>query len=363
MGNVDVALKLAPYADYLVASEEMTNGRQWDDEAVIRAAGVDGATGADLGRAVADNQDGADFWKRRTYSVIDLRKMGAVEQALASFSDAVLAAGRGSLSQLGRARARTIHFGLLSPDEDAALFDVGDLIAHLEGVPAAVTTAGNALYEAVRQATVTVVSGPLSQPATGLAIIFPASADGFPFEYSPFAAVPEWSDALDEYYAAGPQPKFASTSAAITLVQGGALSWADLADGTQASVVTAESWGGVLAPDGRVHFLFQSPGVLGSGSAATVAGSWDFSYFKLSDEATSLDATTHLSPVPEGLRASVPLIYQDPTGKQWRGARRVPRSSPMARWPTSTCSAPTPRGRPPTSCRHRARSWRRSSTR
>ena len=211
MGNVDVALKLAPYADYLVASEEMTNGRQWNDEAVIRAAAVPGATGADLGRAVADNQDGADFWKRRTYSVLDLRKMGAVEQALASFSNALLDAGRGALSQLGRARARTIHFGLLSPEEDAALFDVGDLIAHLEGVPPGVTTAGNALYEAVRQATVTVVSGPLSQPATGLAIIFPDRPDGFPFDYAPFAAVPEWSDVLDEYYAAGPQPAFAST--------------------------------------------------------------------------------------------------------------------------------------------------------
>jgi type II secretory pathway pseudopilin PulG len=321
MANVDVALKLAPFADYLVASEALTNGRQWRDDAVVRTA-VDNAkaTGADLARAVAKNQSGPLAARAGTMSVVDLHKVGGVKQALAAFSKAILAGGFPALGSLGRARSASLDFGFVSTEADAGLYDVGDLVAHLRGVPAPVTTAGNALYQAVKQATVTIVNGPLAKPATGLSIIFPPTKDGFGVDYKTFAAVTGWADVLAAFYGTTVVPKFQSQAATLGYSAQGVTASADLTADSAPGVVSAEMAAGMAQGDGSTRFFVHSPAAIDSGAANRVVGVWNYTYIQLSGSASRLDASTYLRPLAVGLRASIPLLYQTPTHAQIHGA-------------------------------------------
>ena len=202
MAHFDMAAKLAPYAKYLVASEEVTISRQWDDTAFIRAA-IDNpkATGPELGQAVvAAMERTADDYPERTMATIDLSRMGSVTQAVTSLGLALKKAITESAAPLGRAQTQTLHFGLKPDQPDAyALYDIGDLVADLQGMPAEVTTAANALWEAERLAVVNKGSGSAAQAMTGMSIYLPSKGEEHSAEYTAQAAVREWADALTAY--------------------------------------------------------------------------------------------------------------------------------------------------------------------
>ncbi len=339
MANFDTAVKLAPFSDYMVASEEITYGRQWNDTVFINAAiNNKNATGAELGKAIVDNQEAvSDFFDGRTYSTVDLRKISQVKQAVASFASAVTDTIEQTATPLGRARNETVHFGFISEDQDVGVYDIGDLAAHLtlQGVPAKVKTASNAMHQAVKQATVSVVNGPAAAQATGLSILFPSTPGEMPTDYDSFAASAEWANMLDAYYGNagdgdgggdgggggnGTAPSFLSPDATIELAEGGAIASADLVPGTEAGVVSADVLCGSLRPDGSVHLVFIAPAVIGAGSASTIAAGWDFSYVQLTDGEVTLDSTVALDPAPAGLRATIPVLYQGPDFDQLEAA-------------------------------------------
>ena len=81
--HLDLAAKLAPYANYMLASEEAIFYGSWDEAAFIGATRDPRATGRDLGRAVIERMKviaaGEERW---AMSTIDLKQMGQVTQAL-----------------------------------------------------------------------------------------------------------------------------------------------------------------------------------------------------------------------------------------------------------------------------------------
>jgi hypothetical protein len=320
-----MAAKLAPYVSYLVASEDLTIGRQWDDTAFIKAA-IDnlGAKGPELGKAVIDAMARtAPDYAERTMATIDLSHMGQVTQAVASFARAVKATIGDSSAALGRAQTQTLHFGRHPGEPDAySLYDIGDLVAHLQGVRPEVQTAANALWEATRQAVLSKGSGPSSTAMTGMSIYLPATSKDHSADYSGFAAVRDWADMLNAYTGGaapvdnGTAPDFESFK--IELLPAGVLATGRLLPGTQRYVTGGSLFSGAIQPNGDVHYLQVSPVTVGAGDPRAMVGTWDLRGAYVTDGTHVLEATMYLYPISGAITASIPMVYQAPDGSHTR---------------------------------------------
>ena len=133
MATVEMAVIAAPYARYLIASQDLEPGDGWDYAFLGElSAAVDGEA---AGRMIADTF--IDFYGRRfrqplTLSVVDLSRAGEVMAAM----DALMAAGSRDLASdgahtfgaLSKRRGRTKTFGGGSPrDAQCDMVDIADM--------------------------------------------------------------------------------------------------------------------------------------------------------------------------------------------------------------------------------------------
>ncbi|MCM2495493.1 peptidase C11 [Burkholderia glumae] len=113
MATVEVSTALSPYANYLLASEEIEPGSGWNWTSVISSAAQEART---FGKVVADSYILKQESEKKdgTLSLIDLQKIGAVQSALESWSDSVMAkasANDSSWSNIVWKRATSLGFG------------------------------------------------------------------------------------------------------------------------------------------------------------------------------------------------------------------------------------------------------------
>lgn len=200
MATYEVASVVAPYADYMLASQELEPGHGWDYRAL---AGVGGATPQEVGSALIDGyaaqarEQGAD--EAITLSLLDLSAMDSVTAAVQDLGTALGTPGAGP--DVGRARASTLAFGRdPNPELDSNLIDLGGLGANIAAEAGYDDTA---LRSAMGDLVVEQVTGVVTDQATGLAIYFPEYAPNFRQGYLFLEGVPAWGDALSAYYQAG----------------------------------------------------------------------------------------------------------------------------------------------------------------
>ncbi len=332
MATYDTAVSLAPVADWLVASEEVSLTNTYDYGAALRAiVGNPNATGEDMGRAFVDNSVDPQ-WPIGTTSLLDLSQMGRVQQAVDSLGRSLRDSMSSVVTELGRQRAQTLEFGI-DPDTGQNLgfsvVDLGDLTRRLSsGFPDAVQVARSAVFDAVAGTAVDVKSGPAAAAATGMSIYFPQSPQFYDSGYDALASGGAWREMVKAYFDAGGTPgpngtttpgtgpSFESAQATLQVTAEGVIALARLTADSAGSVIDARIIGGILQPDGSVHHVIINPAVIGAGDVLTVGGAWDFVYLTLSDGATTLEATTVLDAVPGALRVTIPLLYQAPDGLQ-----------------------------------------------
>lgn len=184
MGSAEIGSALAPYADYLFASEDVLIAPDFDYGFLRDLVDQDAET---AGRAIVDGYFDSyeKFWMRyggdinsiktytsadRTMSVIDLSKMDAVEQAVdALFSAAPSPADEGDFIKLARARSDALEFGLSS----GVHLDLVDLESLADAYSGIAPDQSAALKAAVSDAVVynrTNIDG-----ASGLSIYYPHS--------------------------------------------------------------------------------------------------------------------------------------------------------------------------------------------
>ncbi|ACR32639.1 clostripain-related cysteine peptidase [Burkholderia glumae] len=113
MATVEVATALSPYANYLLASEELEPGPGWNWTSVISSADSEART---FGKIVADSYIAKQETEKEngTLSLIDLQKIGAVQTALESWSDSIIAkasASDNSWANIVWKRATSLGFG------------------------------------------------------------------------------------------------------------------------------------------------------------------------------------------------------------------------------------------------------------
>lgn len=334
MATYDAAAQLAPYVEHLVASEEVTFGPQADMSGMLAmlTADPEGTTAADLGSElvrVTEDVDQVFSFPERTQSVIDLRKMRYVTQALDGFATAVEAELPDIAPELGRALSASPRFGAVGGGDPYPLFDLGALLVGLDNVSPEVAVAADSLYTAIEGAVVDVFNGELVEQATGMSIYFPPTADLYAERYPEIAGSSAWADMLQAYYSspadiadAGGSGELAFTSNDLTLDVDatGVLATATMAEGSEDLAVASMFNGGVTFTDGTTGYFFSMPAVIGAGAVSDVAQGWDFSYVQLTDaDGVALDAYTTVYQGTGGYTASIPVLYQTVEGTQFDG--------------------------------------------
>ncbi len=184
MATVETANLLAPYANYLVASEETEPGGGWDYTSWAQyLSDSPGASGADLGRVICDSFyekcASLDEEAMATLSVVDFSKLAPLVSAFDDISQD-LAANVDKpeyFAGISRGAARSESYGGDTPGEGYTnQVDLGHLVSNIADVlpDGSATTLLSALDDAV----VYQVNGENRQNATGLSLFFPMTVAG-----------------------------------------------------------------------------------------------------------------------------------------------------------------------------------------
>ncbi|QIG40855.1 hypothetical protein G5T42_16380 [Microbacterium sp. 4R-513] len=209
MATYEVASTLAPYADYLVASEEVEPGHGWNYESLGILADDPQTTAPDLADAIIEGfnaqaeqeETSADV----TLGLIDLGAIADLDAAMSDVADAFTADPGAYSPDLARAQQGVVSFGR-DADPEASFYqiDLGEFLDNLaanggDDLAAAAATARAALDASVLRHT----EGPARAGSTGMSIYFPPIEDYFYQSYRDLQDVPVWPATLSEFYRSG----------------------------------------------------------------------------------------------------------------------------------------------------------------
>ena len=181
MANYETARILAPFAEKMIASEELEPSGGWDWKKTLENL----SDPTEIAKGYAVKNADTDYY---TVSVIDLEKFGIVEGL---FSRVVEKIGRGEKNLIARAAYYAQGFGSSSGKGDA-----GDLY-YLCGV------ADYLDLEYDLSDCVTCFNGTARADAGGLSFYFPVGSQKYMEAYTNGVATPAYGDFLKKYFSSG----------------------------------------------------------------------------------------------------------------------------------------------------------------
>ena len=330
MSTYEVASVVAPYADFMLASQELVPGHGWDYESLGLLAQDPGSSPQELGSAFVEGfagqaqamGTGADI----TLSLLDLNGIETFQSAFGTLAQLIATSPSVYGQALASARRDLLGFGRNpDPDLDTNLVDLGGLLANL-GERADLGDLASAARDAsvaLESLVVTKVNGPATTGASGLSVYFPEIERYFRQGYLFLQGVPAWPDALAGFYQAGAaipedeQPAFVDDAdGAIVFFDGDGLNvFGPLEQIAIDSVIDASIFYGVVEEsDVQVLFgeepaeVFEVDGVPGVGAI------YDLTYLQLDDGEDSALAYLSLAIDPDSglLLIDIPLWYRAP---------------------------------------------------
>lgn len=327
MATYEVATTLAPLADRMLASQELEPGHGWDYRTLQVLADDPAATADTLGTALVEGfeaqarESGTDA--EITLSLIDLNQMGAVDEALSTFTGQLVDAAAQVAPVVGRTRAATLGFGRNpDPTEDTQMTDLG-LLASQIGIDALyVSDAADGLVRSINDAVVTSVAGSGMRGATGLSIYFPPTPELLSADYAGVTDNGGWYDFLAAYYGAGDaiapeeEPQFLNEfGVAETFFDEDGLTIAgtfDLAAADNLSEATISY--GTVDENGAITFFGEEPAFVADDGSGTASGFYDLTTLTITDGIDTARAYLTLSVDDEAGTWSidVPMAYYSP---------------------------------------------------
>ncbi len=276
MATYETALAFRPYADYLLASEEVEPGHGWDYRSFQVLADSTGVSAVDLGKQLVRGYyaqaQAAKTSDTVTLSLLDLSRIEAVRTAVDRLGNALSVAGMPA--KAARARGASVEFAKNpDPRRSTNMVDLGDLADRLSADAPAAADVRSALAPLV----VDSVEGPVYRRATGLSIYFPPMQSVYNGDYDQVDDVDGWRAFLKAYFQAGSsgtRPTFTNPNHAgvLTAASGSLFIRGQLAPGGADNLAKITATYGLVS-EGTVILLGDNPGeVDGSG---TVTGSWD----------------------------------------------------------------------------------------
>lgn len=195
MGSVEIASALAPYASYLVASEDYEPGDGWNYTPWLTALQnePDASTPA-IGRNIVDAYMAQDQFASTTLSVVDLRGMAALNIAMNDFANALqpyVAHSVLAWQILADARMRSLDFAsqnFLQPsptpsdlvDELLWVGNVQSALTKSFGPDSALSAAADEVINATEFAVVYNRATSGDSQATGLSVYAPSILEAYP---------------------------------------------------------------------------------------------------------------------------------------------------------------------------------------
>jgi hypothetical protein len=298
MATYEVVTTLAPYADYLVASEEVEPGHGWDygqlaaieDDPAI--AVPDLASNVLEGYAAQAEDEGTD--SDITLGLIDLGGVEGLQAAMDVVASDYIDDPVEYSSDLAYAQQDVLEFGR-DPDPSASMYqiDLGGLLDNLaaesDGPLADSAAAASAALDDV---VLDHVSGPSTSASTGMSIYFPPVQSYFYDDYLGLDDVPTWPATLAEFFANGAllddasQVDFDESADPVTEFTGDGVSvFVPLVEGTTDAVVDATLAVG-FEDDGEFVYVLETPAEIVTDGTPGVQADYDLTYLTLGDGTT-----------------------------------------------------------------------------
>lgn len=322
MASYEVASAMAPFADTMVASQELEPGHGWD----YASFGVltEGATSQDLGQAVIDGfqaqATASGTQDEITLSMIDLTQMPALDEAVADLAAALSASATVVAPEVGRLRATNLGFGR-SPDpvQDTQMTDLGLLVAKIDADTDSVDEPAQALLAALEDTVVRSLDSPTTLGATGLSIYFPPTEALLSSDYAAVTSAAPWASFLSSYYNAG-QAIPASDQAAFTSAdetaevffdEDGANLTGTFSESAEANLTEATISYGIVGDDGSVTYFGEEPAEISDDGSQTALGIYDLTRLVMSDgeDAVTAYLTLDYEDGDEIASIDVPMAY------------------------------------------------------
>lgn len=181
MANYETARILAPFAEKMIASEELEPSGGWDWKKTLENL----SDPTEIAKDYAVKNADTDYY---TVSVIDLEKFGIVEDL---FSRVVEKIGRGEKNLFARAAYYAQGFGSSSGKGDAGdLYDLCGVADYLD-------------LEYDLSDCVTCFNGTARADAGGLSFYFPVGSQKYMEAYTNGVATPAYGDFLKKYFSSG----------------------------------------------------------------------------------------------------------------------------------------------------------------
>lgn len=307
MATWETALSVAPYAEYLLASEALEPALGWNYEALGLLRESPGSAPPQLAEAIIQGylnqgtvQGGLG---RMTLSLVDLYALGPIAAALDEFGAAALGEMSSLAPRLAEARARATSFGDSPvPAWSAHMVDLGDLLLGIEalGLSPEHEALGALAAEAAQRLDAAVIAraeGALGDRARGLSVYFPKNKLLYDTDYDHLLP-PEletWRALLWGFYSEGEQ---ASTleplsfddpdhEAGVEVGPGDVLIAGTLQSGSATRVSEAELHVGVLTADPELIILLCSLGATFD-VEGRVEGRWPRDLLRVTDGTRSV---------------------------------------------------------------------------
>ena len=290
MGTVEVALAMKPFAEYLLASEELEPGHGWDYQNLSLIA-ADPSTAPDvLGRKLIDGfaaqAKQAGTSANITLALTDLYAMDDIVGGLDALNRDFTAKMAEFDTTLGRQREASLAFGQMpDPRQSFNMVDLGDLMTHLASADPRFAAVKNQIQAGLAKAVLARTTGPLTQAATGLSVYFPSSASTYAASYDKVTESGSWRTFLKAFVGGGTAegtPLFTNANklADASVSATGLSLTGNLAAGAAASISTATLTYGIRdAASSTVIVLGEQPA---QWNDTIAGGTWDLSILALS---------------------------------------------------------------------------------
>ncbi len=324
MANYEVASEVAPLADRMVASQELEPGHGWDYSALQRLKDDGDATVDEFGTAIVngfmrqakEEETSSDI----TLALLDLTKMGKVDDAMDDFSAALSKSPSNVAPAVGRAEATTLGFAR-SPDEteDGHLRDLGQLAKAIGAEAKGVSKEATALRAAIGNLVVKQVAGSSTKGATGLSVYFPPTRELGADEYGDVDSATSWRDFLVKYYNAGDaipeeeHPDFADPNATVEFDEDGVFLSGTFDEAATDNLTDATISYALINDDGSLTYFGEEFADLDEDGKPEASGFYDLTSLKLTDGEDSAYAYLTLNRGEDDsvYSADVPMAYYE----------------------------------------------------
>ena len=210
MGQLDVLQTIQPYADYAVASEELTPGQGWDYQSWLSHLAADPTQdGATVARH-AVNDFMAYYTDRQpndfvTMAAVDLARLPAVTHAVEVLAAALTQEPAFLAGAVADARSGAEAYARVYREnaDSYAAIDLAHFAAILgqRSLDANVSAAAQRVAETVADAVIEFAHGAGFRESRGISLYFPRAPHFLAADYATETGVPAWSDYLQVYYA------------------------------------------------------------------------------------------------------------------------------------------------------------------